>query len=47
MNNFVRILAPDWTKLGLLSILGPQEETQLIGSTEDMNPSTHTAGLPL
>ena len=40
MYNFDNKLAPNWTVLGLHLILGPQEVTQLIGSTSDMNPIT-------
>ena len=40
MHNFDNKLTANWTVLGLHLILGPQEVTQLIGSTADMNPST-------
>ena len=38
--NFEIKLTANWTVLGLHLILGPQEVTQLIGSTADTNPST-------
>ena len=38
--NIAEKLISDLTRLGLHLILGPQEVTQLIGSTADMNPST-------
>ena len=30
----------EWAQLGLLPVLRPQEHTQLIGSTADINPCT-------
>ena len=39
MIKFGSKLTTGWTKLGLHLISGPQEVTQLIGSTTDINPS--------